>query len=559
MYYYVIEQRSRLGFSTLDSETNRQGPIISRTAPPAQELIVRLTAPDAGLTLARDIYMAVNPASINWGAPPVLPEASVDRLFFADLLLACSMAGITISTATVSMRPSAIFPPGGTVAINGTGASAQIVGTAPGTVYVEIRDRVNSSLFVTVLYTVLPIPDGGVVPPYPAMAPLEVGVQIAAADLPGIADAAKVAGFDLSTATFESTDSAMLTIDGNGVVNPRRPGSVGVRIRSRDGSRTVNVTVEILPESSAATDPTPETPPVTPPATAPEPPVTPPVTAPEPPPATPEPPATTPPETPPVTAPEPPPPPDPVISEIRLRSTAGVGVNRRMTLEPFIAPFDADRSKLKWSSSNETIATVSNGVVTGVRAGTVNITVTDESGMISAVSRVTVRVDTRPTTGITINNRNLSLAVGAASTLTVTYRPSNATIRGVTWTSSNEEVARVEPNGRVVGIAPGTAVITAISDSGERTATANVTVRIPVASVTLPETRVTLRVGETYQIVPVITPTDATSTAVTYASRTASVATVSATGLVTARRAGSTTITVTVDGRSTTLTVTVAR
>jgi len=77
--------------------------------------------------------------------------------------------------------------------------------------------------------------------------------------------------------------------------------------------------------------------------------------------------------------------------------------------------------------------------------------------------------------------------------------------------------------------------------------------------VTLPETSITLRIGDTYLITPIINPSDATNQNVRYASRATATATVSADGMVTARRAGTTTITVTVDGQSTRLTVTVIR
>jgi uncharacterized protein YjdB len=231
-----------------------------------------------------------------------------------------------------------------------------------------------------------------------------------------------------------------------------------------------------------------------------------------------------------------------------------------MTLAPFVTPFNADRTTLRWSSSNEAVATVSeSGVVTGVTAGTANITLTDGSGNIRAESSVTVRADTRPTTGISVSRRTLSLNVGAESTLTVTYRPTNATIRGVTWTSSDESVARVDPNGKVTAVAGGTAIITATSDSGARTATCTVTVRVPVTTVSLAESAITLRIGETYQLVPIITPENATNVAATYSSRATSIATVSSSGLITARRAGTTTVTVRVDGRTTTVTVTVTR
>ena len=250
---------------------------------------------------------------------------------------------------------------------------------------------------------------------------------------------------------------------------------------------------------------------------------------------------------------------EPTITELRLRSTAFVAIGKTTSLEPYVTPYDADRWLLTWSTSDTAVATVYGGIVTGIKAGTAIITVTDGSGLYKAECTVTVRADARPVTAIAVSSRTLSLNVGATWSLSVTYRPSNATIKGITWVSSDSAVARVEPNGKVVSVAPGTATITAISDSGGKTATCIVTVKIPVESLTLPETSISLHIGETYQVTPVIYPTDATVTTATYSTSSATIAAVTATGVITARRAGTATITVRVDGKSVSMRVTVVR
>ena len=227
-----------------------------------------------------------------------------------------------------------------------------------------------------------------------------------------------------------------------------------------------------------------------------------------------------------------------------------------MKLEPYVTPYNASRSALKWSSSNTSIATVDgNGIVSGVKAGTAKITVSSENGMIFAECTVTVKADTRPVKSISLNATAITLDAGATRTLTVRYTPSNATIKGVTWSSNSSAVARVEPNGRIVAVSGGTATITARSDSGAQIAQCVVTVKVPVTSVTLTETSITLKVGSTYQLNPVINPTNATETSVKYSTRSATIATVSSTGLITAKRTGTTTITVTIDGKSVTCSV----
>jgi uncharacterized protein YjdB len=150
-----------------------------------------------------------------------------------------------------------------------------------------------------------------------------------------------------------------------------------------------------------------------------------------------------------------------------------------------------------------------------------------------------------------------TIDVGRNVTLRATMTPSNASLRGVSFSSSNDAIARVEPNGRVVGVAGGVVTITAVSDGGALVRTAVITVRVPVTAIALPEASVELRVGETFQITPILTPENATMHGATFATRSRTIASVDENGLVTANRAGSTVITVRLDGQRATLNVTV--
>jgi len=242
-----------------------------------------------------------------------------------------------------------------------------------------------------------------------------------------------------------------------------------------------------------------------------------------------------------------------------LRPTASVATGGTTKLEPFVTPYNADKSALKWSSSNEEVATVSGGIVAGVKAGSAKITVTDADGAIRAECTVTVKADGRPVRSISMNPKAVTLNVGAAKTPSVSYAPNNATIKGVNWSSNNSSVARVEPNGKIVAVSAGTAVITATSDSGARMASCTVTVRVPVKSVTLPEKSITIKIGETYQLAPIVDPVNATDNSVKFTARSAAVATVSPAGLVTGRKAGTTTVIIAVGGKSVSCTVKVVK
>ena len=143
------------------------------------------------------------------------------------------------------------------------------------------------------------------------------------------------------------------------------------------------------------------------------------------------------------------------------------------TLIATVEPNNATNKNVTWSTSNASIATVNNGEVTAVSAGTATITATADGK--SATCTVTVTAATVPVTGVTLNKTSTSLYVGGSETLTATVEPSDATNKTVTWTSSNPSVATVE-NGVVTAVGAGTATITVTTVDGTKTATCTVTV-----------------------------------------------------------------------------------
>ncbi len=242
----------------------------------------------------------------------------------------------------------------------------------------------------------------------------------------------------------------------------------------------------------------------------------------------------------------------PVTGVTLDKTSITVDVGSTETLTATIVPSDATTQGLAWSSSNSAVATVSNGVVTGVSAGTATIAVTTVDGAKTATCTVTVPEKQVPVTGISLNKSSGSIAVGSSDVLTATIVPTNASNKGVAWTTSNSAVATVS-NGEVTGVSAGTATITATSADGGFTATCEYTVTAPVAvtGVTLNKTSANIAIGSTETLVATVAPADASNKGVAWSSSNSAVATV-ANGVVTGVSAGTATITVTTaDGNKT--------
>lgn len=87
------------------------------------------------------------------------------------------------------------------------------------------------------------------------------------------------------------------------------------------------------------------------------------------------------------------------------------------------------------------------------------------------------QINENPVTGIELDKSEASVEIGSTVTLSPTLSPSNATYKGVKFTSSDESIAKVsEASGIVTGIAPGTVTITVESYDGHKTAECEVTV-----------------------------------------------------------------------------------
>ena len=271
-------------------------------------------------------------------------------------------------------------------------------------------------------------------------------------------------------------------------------------------------------------------------------------------------------------------------------------------LKVIYTPADTtDDKTVTWSSADEKIATVKNGVVTAKATGTTKITAT--VGTHKAECTVTVNAKL---TGIKVTPDKVTVEKGQKANLNVTYLPADTTDeKAVTWKSENESVATVDENGVVTAVAggktkviatakannkitavcevkvpihtesrevkwtssaadiaavdangtvkalkEGTATITATTADGKHTASCTVTVKeIHLTDVKLDEMKnpSELFKGEKHQIKIGLNPIDTTDNVIyTFASSDEKVVSVDKNGMVTALKNGKATITITV-------------
>ena len=240
-----------------------------------------------------------------------------------------------------------------------------------------------------------------------------------------------------------------------------------------------------------------------------------------------------------------------VVEEISFNKTSvSLKVGETVTLTATVKPDNATDKTVTWSTSDASVATVNDGVVTAKKVGTA--TITAKAGDKSATCEITVVAT--PVTAVTLNKTSVSLKAGETVTLKATVKPDDATDKTVTWGSSDESVAKVE-NGIVTAIGKGLSTITA--KAGDTSATCLVTVSVPVENVTLNKTELVMQKGQEEVLVALVSPDDATDKTINWSSSNVSVARVDQNGAVAAEGAGTAVITASAGTKLATCTITV--
>ena len=211
------------------------------------------------------------------------------------------------------------------------------------------------------------------------------------------------------------------------------------------------------------------------------------------------------------------------------------------------SPSNASNKVLTWKSSNEEVVTVREGNVKAVGEGKAVLTATSEDGgkttscIVTVVDPKFVHIDE-----IKMKTEELNLNKGENGWIGVTYNPSNASNKVLTWKSSNEDVAIVR-EGNVKAVGEGTAILTATSEDGGKTASCKVIVtggKKHLENIALKTTTLEMKPGEGKTIYVEYNPSDVEDKVLYWTSNNEKVVTVRE-GYVKAVGEGTTTITAT--------------
>lgn len=250
------------------------------------------------------------------------------------------------------------------------------------------------------------------------------------------------------------------------------------------------------------------------------------------------------------------------VSEVTLNKTSlKLEYGKTYTLKATVSPTNATVKKATWSTSSKSIVSVTSaGKITAKKIGTATITATVDGK--KAQCKVTV------TPALTLSNSSKTININQSFTLKATTKySSGVTSKSVKYSSSKSSVASVNSKGKVTGKKAGTATITVkVSCKVNKvtyttTKTCKVTVKsVAVKSVKLNRKSASLTYGSSLQLKATVSPSNASNKKLKWSSSKSSVASVSSSGKVTAKKVGSATITVkTSNGKKATCKITVTR
>lgn len=226
------------------------------------------------------------------------------------------------------------------------------------------------------------------------------------------------------------------------------------------------------------------------------------------------------------------------------RDILTISVGRYVTVKASVDPYGAMSEGVTYSISDESVASVDkNGKVRGLSVGTCQLTATSKyDETVSVTIPIFVIV---PVKQVVVSAEQTSIVAGDTLQLTVAFKPEDATMQSVVYSSSDETVLTVTEDGLVTGTGHGKATVTAESSDGRARDQISISVKQPPESVSVSPTTLTLAAGKSGQLQASVLPSSADDKTVLWTSADESVATVSQRGKVTGISLGETVITAT--------------
>lgn len=230
------------------------------------------------------------------------------------------------------------------------------------------------------------------------------------------------------------------------------------------------------------------------------------------------------------------------VTKVRMAAGYAIRVGKTKQLNAKILPAKATDKRITWSSNNSDIASVSDsGLLTCHKVGKAVVTATAHNGK---RARTTIKVTPIPATGVSVEEKRVSIPVGTKHEIKAFVLPDNATNQKLTYMSSNKRIATVSKQGIVTAKRTGKLTILIRTHNKKRIkllVTVTKALPVPVAEVALDRNSLSLTVGDTHTLAASVSPSDAADKALTWSTENASIATVS-NGIVTAKSAGETVI-----------------
>ncbi|MBQ7408550.1 MAG: Ig-like domain-containing protein [Clostridia bacterium] len=202
-----------------------------------------------------------------------------------------------------------------------------------------------------------------------------------------------------------------------------------------------------------------------------------------------------------------------------------------------------EQMNVEWATSNEEVATVENGLVTAIKAGSANVTATVDGNVLTCA----ITVEAKPIVyQYALNFNSFSIEEEQTKQLIVAVDPEKEI--EVEWTSNAQDVATVDATGLVTAVAPGTAQITATVDGNQLVCEVEVTAKPIVYEYTLSSSAIELTLGAEADLTVTVAPEKAF--VANYTSENEGVAMVDANGKIKAVGVGETKIMVEVDDKT---------